>query len=111
MRSTSTATALVAALAALLQACGGASTSTNTTAAPLSAGQVASPSAAPNATHNVGELQALMTAQPGNTGREAATKLMADDPMNLISIQAAGLLSNGVECSLGLGYFVPLAGG
>ena len=65
----------------------------------------------PNTTHNVGELQALMTAQPGNAGREAAVKLMADDPMNMISIQAAGLISNGVECSLGFGYFVPLVGG
>ena len=50
-----------------------------------------------------------MTAQPGNAGRDAAVKLMADDPMNMISIQAAGLLSNGVEGSLGFGYFVPIA--
>jgi uncharacterized protein (DUF1800 family) len=53
MRSTMNrwATALAATLAALLQACGGGSPSANTTTTPLSAGQVASASAAPKVTH------------------------------------------------------------
>ena len=47
----------------------------------------------------------------GETGRAAAVKLVADDAMNMKNIEAAGLLVTGIECSLGFGYFLPLAGG
>ena len=125
---------------AWLQGCGGGTplaSSDSATNIPLSAGQLASPSTAAKVTHYAASRfaeQATFGATPALLAaiRAQGFETWIDEqfalPLNPIdmkpakasftyrfndplSIQAAGLLSHGVECSLGFGYFVPLVGG
>jgi Ca2+-binding RTX toxin-like protein len=65
----------------------------------------------PGSGHFVSELLSVMSQNGGGeAGRAAAVKLMADDPANMRNIELAGLLANGIECSLALGFFAPIVG-